>query len=73
VGDSPMSDVTCTHPEEFRVQREVEVGRETRPATREMALDAGDADLEGIEVDCGPVLGLLEFCSNCGEEINSSE
>ena len=60
-----MSD--CTHPPEFRVQREVEVGRETHPATREMALDGGDPDLEGIEVDCGPIFDVIEFCDRCGE------
>ncbi len=59
----------CGHPPEFRVQREVEVGRLTQPATREMALDGGDPDLEGIEVDCGPALEVLEFCDQCGARV----
>ena len=63
----------CTHPPEFRTQREIEVGRETRPATREMAMDGGDLALEGYPVDCGPILEITEFCDKCGEQLVTSQ
>ncbi len=59
----------CVHPVESRVYREVEIGRETYPATREMALDGGDPALEGYPVDVGPILETVEFCDKCGEEL----
>ena len=61
----------CTHPAEFRFYREVEVGRETYPATREMALDGGDPTLEGYPVDVGPILQTIETCGKCGEELET--
>ena len=65
-----MLETKCTHPPECRAQREVEVGREDRFATREMALDAGDPALEGVLVESCEVLETFEFCDKCGEQID---
>lgn len=59
----------CSHPPECRAQREVEVGRITYSATREMALDAGDPRLEGMQVDGGPSYEFVEVCEKCGAQL----
>lgn len=64
-----MKKMECSHPPEWRVQKEVEVGRISYPATREMALDAGDSGLEGMQVDWGPNFELVEFCEKCGAQL----